>query len=384
MRAAIAVIVIVALASAVRADPEPGPDPADARFRAATARAATGDRSGALADFVAIADTAPDSPWADDALVEAARLAEQQADPARAGALLTRMADRYPASRSARWARAHAAQLAARAVPDEWRPTAAEHDAVIRAVGRHGDPTPHLDRLAALLRARPGYPREHAAQIWLGDAWSRQGEWARALGWYRDALATAATPDARRTARLRSVSALVALDRFADADAAIDEVASDPAIDPHAIARARRDVDRGRVRHRWRIAAWLALAMLAVAALIQLRRATGSMRATAAALARPPVEVWFLAPIAVLGIAAAASGNVMVARAVRWVAIGGVGVTWLSGAVLRATPAAGPRRIALHIAAIALAGAALVYLVISSDRLLDMLVETWRHGPDPT
>jgi len=78
---------------------------------------------------------------------------------------------------------------------------------------------------------------------------------------------------------------------------------------------------------------------------------------------------------------AAASANPLVGGAVRRIAIGGVIVAWMSGAVLRASPIR--RRLAVHVAAIVLAAAAIAYLAVSRDRLLDLLNETWRHGPDP-
>jgi hypothetical protein len=67
---------------------------------------------------------------------------------------------------------------------------------------------------------------------------------------------------------------------------------------------------------------------------------------------------------------------------VRRVAIGGALLAWFSAVVLRALP---PRRrihAALHLAAIAVAGLAVVYLSVSTDRLVDILLETWRTGPE--
>jgi tetratricopeptide (TPR) repeat protein len=374
--AAIAAVVLVTrVAHAQPAGPDP--DPGDARFRAATAAIGRGDPAAALAGFLALADELPDSIWADDALAEAARLAERAHDRPRAIALLTRLADRYPTSRSAKWARAHAAELAATTAGAAWAEVEAVHDGVIAAVGRPGDPTPHLERLEAALRAHPGYPRGTAAKLWLGTAWGREGDWTRALAWYRDAARTATAPADRRAARLRAALAYIALDDYDAADAEVAAVAADPAADPIAIANARDDIAVGRFRRALRIAAWIALALLAAAAVVALHRAR-ALRS----LAIPPAEVWFLAPLAALAAIIAASGNPLIGTAVRRVAIGGVILTWISGAVLRAAPRPGRLRAIAHVAAIAVAAAAIIYLAVSTDRLIDLLLETWRTGPE--
>jgi hypothetical protein len=376
MRALAAIAVVVALSAGAIADPDPG----DPRFRAALLRDDAGDRTGAIADLVAIADELPASAWADDALATAARLLERAGDPVRAAALLARLADTYPSSRSAAWARSHADELTRTTGDARWRPVAAEHDAVIVAVGRAGDPAPHLARLGALVVANPDYPRATSARLWLGDRWSQQGDWDRAHGWYREALVRAAAPVERRLAQLGIAAALTGLDEFSAADATLDALAADPDVDPIALARARDAVDRARFRYRGRIAAWIALVLVVAAGVIALRRSTGSMRGVARALARPPAEAWFVVPVAVIVSAVSATGNALVGSAVRWIAVGGVIVAWGSGAILSAAPALPRWRFAVHIVAIVAAAGAVVYLAVSRDRLLDLLAETWKHG----
>lgn len=358
-------------------------DPADDRLHAATLADARGDHAGALAAMVAVADDFPDSPWAPTALASAARIAERDGDPARAAALLVRLADRYPTHRQAGWARSHAAELAQRADP-RWREVSAAHDAAVAAVGRKGDPRPHLAELARLVDANPGYPRATAARIWLGDRWREQGAWDRALAAYRAAAATpGATAIEGRLARLGIIAALIALDDFTAADRELAALAADPAADPIAIARARDDLATQRARRAFRIAAWIVLALAAALALIALYRTTGSARAAARALVRPPIEAWFLAPVAAIVIAVSSTGNALVASAVRWILIGGVAVTWMSGAVLAITRNAPRWRLALHLIAVAAAAGAVLYLAIARDRLPDLLLETWKHGPEP-
>jgi hypothetical protein len=372
---ALAVIVVAAtIARAQNAAADIG-DEADAQFRHATA-------NGSLAEFLAIADEHPASIWADNALAEAARLVEKAGDRARAAALLERLVVTYPQSPLVRWARAHAAELAGDSVGAAWTEIAAAHDAVVAAAGKPGDPTPHLEVLEALLRAHPDYPRGHAARLWLGDAWGREGDWSRGLRWYHDAGARAQTAEQRRAAHLRATEALVALADFAGAESELASAARDPEVDPIAIARMRGEIEQGRARWLLRIAAWIALALLALAGALLIVRATGSARAALRALARPPIELAFYLPCAAVVVAMSAGGNPLIATAVRRVAIGGALLAWFSAVVLRALP---PRRrihAALHLAAIAVAGLAVVYLSVSTDRLVDILLETWRTGPE--
>jgi hypothetical protein len=82
-------------------------------------------------------------------------------------------------------------------------------------------------------------------------------------------------------------------------------------------------------------------------------------------------------------IAVAATGNALVGSAVRWICIGGVIVTWLSGAVLATSPRAPRWRLALHLAAVAVAAGAVLYLAVARGQLPDLLLETWKHGPEP-
>ena len=383
---ALACVVAVAIAApAARADELPV-DPGDARFRAAKAREVGGDLPGAAADFEAIAAELPGSPWADDALVEAARLADRLGDLPRARRVAEAAIAIDPGGRAARWARGFLADLDARTGgAGAWSEVAAAEKALVAAVGRHGDPDPHLEQLEALLVASPGYPRGAPARIWLGDRWAQQGEWSHALALFTDAIAAASDPVVRRRATVRRIEALAALDRHDDASAAVHAFSSDPAADPEAVRRISALVDTHRARYRVRIGAWIALGVLALAGLGVLARATGSPRAALRALFRPPVEVLYAVPVVAVVIAVSATGNDLVGRAIAWIGVGGLAIAWLSGAALAAAARRAPLRaprVAAHLAAAVVAVLAVVYLSIVDDRLIDMVLETWAHGPD--
>jgi len=123
------------------------------------------------------------------------------------------------------------------------------------------------------------------------------------------------------------------------------------------------------------------LAAIAAAAAWVLRRDAGSWRAAGRRLARPPVEAWFFVPIAAVLVAVAATGNPLVARAVRAIAIAGAAIAWLSGAILEGARPLRARRAVAHAVVAAVAVAAAAYLAIDRDRMIDLVIETWRGGP---
>ena len=127
---------------------------------------------------------------------------------------------------------------------------------------------------------------------------------------------------------------------------------------------------------------WLGLGALAAAARRQLaRRDAGSWRAALRRLVHPPVEVAFFVPIALVLVLVASTGNPLVARAVRGIALGGAMIAWVSGALLDGARPLRARRVALHALLAICAAAAACYLAIDRDRMLDLVAETWREGP---
>ncbi len=112
-----------------------------------------------------------------------------------------------------------------------------------------------------------------------------------------------------------------------------------------------------------------------------LRRAAGCWRAVPRRLARPPIEVIFFAPVAAVFALVAQTGNPLVARAVVAIAIAGIVVAWVSGVILDGTRDLRARLLVVHVVLAVVAVLAAVYLVIDRDRMIDLLVETWRGGP---
>jgi len=90
-----------------------------------------------------------------------------------------------------------------------------------------------------------------------------------------------------------------------------------------------------------------------------------------------------MAPIAAILIASAFTAHYAIAPAVIIICLGGLAITWLSGAGLRAAGARHRRlRSLAHAVCAVLAITALCYIAIHQNRLIDLIIETVRFGPD--
>lgn len=380
MRAGLALLIVAALATAARAD-----DAADqAAFAAASQQLADGDLVGARAGFEALAARAPDGRWADDALAEAANLAEQQEDLAGARALWKRVVDEHPEGRLARRAAARLAALdAAGGADGAWDRVAAAYDRQVRAASAAEDPHDALRALAALLDDNPGYPRWFAGALWLGEAWARIGERGLAGHWLDRAFAAATTPADRFRAALAKAGVLADQGDYGGAERLLRALRDLDRLDARARDQAIGELHTRRLRDRVGLAARIALGLGALGFALLVRRRTASWPAAARALWPPPVEVIYLVPIA-LGLAVVADrGNPLAARAVEVILIGAVAIAWASGVALRTRPGPlGLGALALHLAAVTAAVAAVAWIAVVHDQLVDLLLETWRNGHD--
>jgi hypothetical protein len=357
------VLIVALLAGTARAD-----DPASA-FRAAEAH-----RS--IDELEALGARRPTSDWTDDAWSEAARLAAAAGDVARERRDLEQVVATGTDPQLVRRAKAELDRLAAIAgAGGEWAQVAIEHER-LEAAAAHGDPKPALRALEALVRANPGYPRANAVRLAIGHGWERDGDTERALHWYREAAATGDS-----TARIALVRALVGARDLSAARQALTQVS-----DPHIQAALARDLATAERRQSLRYVLGGVLATIVLALILLLRREAGSWRAVPRALVRPPVEALYLAPIGVVLIAIAWTGNPLVAQAIRAIIGAALAITWLSGASLEAArrrrPIGAMRALGQGLVAAAAVGC-VAYLTISGSQLIDMAAETVREGPAP-
>ena len=396
MRYAIAIAtILLASTSAVAAPPDARAVDAAATSPAAPAHAnrsalldALGSSELGQVERAVTAIAAPDGDGeADpDMAFAAARACEDKLDdPARALALYDRITAQHPDARVAAPAARRAAAL--RELVGPHGETAALARGLAQLIARaDAEPVDAVIRRGSELAAAawPGAPR---AALWLADWLRRSGRFTDADARYAQVMARwPDSPESRGALRGAAGSALDARD-WSRAEALAARL---PATDP--AERIVRDdllaaAARGRQRDRWYTASWLAIAgafaaLLASLAEAALRGTPGRGRLRAL---RPPIEVAFLAPVAAVLIGVAFTAHRLIAPAVATIAIGGVGLAWLSGAALEQLRATGrPRRLRAiaHVLACLAAVAALAYVAITRDNLLDALVETVRFGPD--
>lgn len=364
-------VVVALLASTAYADEQQASD----AFKAAEAKAVADDPSATDA-FEAIGRAVPVTRWSDDAWTEAARAAERAGDLARASRDLEQALAITTDDTLARRARGDLARLVKRTGDGAFAAVAASHDRLVARIQDRGDPKPALRELGALVAANPKYPRAATAMLALAHGWERDGAFDTAHAWLVRAQAAAGEDEHERVAAELARFATRA-GEFAEAEAAI------ATLHDHELAvELTTRLDSARTRHALRSVLWIVLALVAAAAAFTLRRSSASWRSALRRLARPPTEVVFLIPIAIVIALVAATGNPLVARAVRAILIVGLVVAWISGALL-ASPRPSRGRLIAHMIAVAMAVIAASYLAIDRDRMIDLVVETWRSGPQP-
>jgi hypothetical protein len=327
---------------------------------------------GSLDELEALGAQRPITPWTDDAWRSAALLAERAHDLDRARRDLAQVVATAGDDMTRDRARADVARLSAMTGPStRWGTTAARHAELAGSIRENrGDPTPALRELESLVRDNPGYPGAPAAALVIAAGWERDGAADRALEWLRTAIAAATTPADRTHAQAELVRALTRLDRLDEARGAIAPI-GDVVLACDLTSR----IDRAERRH-WIRRAMIAIEVtLAALAALMLGRRGGVRR-----LRRPPAEAIYYLPIAALLAIVSQTGNPLVARAVIAIGLIGVVVTWVSGALLSGAPVR-LRTVIAHGLCVTAAILAAAYLVLDGERMLDLVIETWRGGP---
>jgi tetratricopeptide (TPR) repeat protein len=367
-RALVALVALLGCASAV-AFAEPAED---AAFREASRRAAAGD-PGAIDAFEAAGAARPVTRWTDDAWAEAARLAERARDYERARRDLEQALAVATDPVFVRRLRGNLERIAGLTGNSQWTEVAARHDQLITQAASGDDPTAELEALEQLVRENPTYPRAPAVQWAIARGWDQEGEPDRARRFMRDALRAApqAEQGVYRTAWIRM------LIRHGELAAARSEI--DKLVASSTRTTLERELATAHTRAKLRWAIRGLLLVLVGLAIFVIRRGTGSWRAAARKLARPPVEVIYFLPIAIVVGVVALTGNPIVAKAVVSIVVAGLAMAWLSGVVFGL--AASRRRLLLATVLTMIAVIAMAYLVVDQLRLLDLLEETWRTGP---
>jgi len=331
----------------------------------------------ALADAVTAIERAPADA---DALFAAGRACEDRLlDPARALAIYDRIQRELPDASVAAAARRRAERL--REMVGANREHAAEAAELARLIANADRLAPDdiIARASALANAR--WPGAADAALWLAEWLRRSGRFAEAQARYAHVVAT--WPRSPQAATALRGAAGNAIDMH-DWDLAEELVAKLPAAtaDERVVRdELQGDIARGRRHAGWYAAAWIALAIALAALLASLVEvALRSGRPSA----WPPIEVVYFAPIAAVLVGVSFTAHRAIAPAVTIISAGGLAFTWLSGATLDRLRKVGRplrARAIAHIAACAIGVAALGYIALTRDGLIEMVAETVQFGP---
>jgi hypothetical protein len=252
-------------------------------------------------------------------------------------------------------------------------------------------------RRADELAARP-WPGAAEVVMWSAELVRRRGDLREAMRRYRLVIdrfsggssgGSSGRPSGRATAVLAIRGLAGAAVERGDWALAEQMARALPDADPadvitreELLAKART----GRAATRW---FWLACVVLVVGVLGLLlslaQLAAWRARAALRTLLRPPVEVAYMAPAAALMIGASFTGNVAITPAVTTICLGGLALSWLSGATLseaRRRQRDSRGRSLLHLTTCALAALSLAYLAIVHTGLLELLIATVQLGPE--
>lgn len=334
-----------------------------------------------------------------DALFLAARACEERLlAPARALALYERILARYPDARAAvaaqrraehlrtfvgqRGASSAEAQAFAHLVAEAERlPLAEVLGRADELAGRTwGGAAEVLLWSAELARRRGVTPADTSRQL---DA---RGDLRAAIARYRAVIERfPGTPEAELAVRGLAGAAADARD-WTLAEETTRRIAIRSAADEVTRGELLARVATGRAADRWAARAYVVLGAAVLLLLGSLWQVLGfRVRRSDWRALRPPIELAYMAPIAVVLCGAALTAHTSIAPAVTIISAGGLLLAWLSGAALAEARARGldhRARTAAHVGVGAVAALALAYLAIVRTGLLDLLIATIRLGPE--
>ena len=336
----------------------------------------TEDRQ-ALSDAIMAIERAPSAPDLADVLFAAGRVCEDRLyDPARALRLYERILREMPDAGVSIAAGRRAAMLRG---SREYAREASQLAQLIATADAL--PAAEVEQRASELASTP-WPGAIDAALFLADWLCRTTQFPQAQ--IRYAQLIAAAPDAEQVHIARRNAAGCAIDAkdWTLATKLTAQLGTDD-VDEAVRASLLDSIALGRRRESLYAASWFALAFAVLALLGSLTEATlrGGVRMPAF---MPPVEVLYIAPVALVVSIASFVVDRLIASAVVQISVAGFVGAWVSGAtldVLRQRGRTVRARAVLHVIACALLVLAIGYIAMTRDGLLDMLGETVRFGP---
>jgi outer membrane protein assembly factor BamD (BamD/ComL family) len=370
MRSAAIVVAVMIAGGAVRADTP------QERFAAATTLEAKGQFSAAADALERLGRELPADSFAPDALFEAAVVSEERlSDPARARRLYDEVATHYPSSRLSRRARTRADFLA-RSLTTGEEPLRAYDEILGGAANR-----PRAEsraRMEALLRRWPDFALADRALFWLGQRLAEEHRWDEAAARFSEIERRFASSEWALRAKKARADLLLSRGHPFAARVLYRELIS--AGDPVARSAGQEGLADSVSFIARAIAVVLCIVYLVGFASLQLRAVRPRAR-----LRRVPLELLYYAPVAVVFVAAALTENRAIGLATAGIAVGGAALVWLTSlgfaARLERAPMS-PMARAGRAVAIFVAVGAIVFLAVQATGLTDIVIETFRAGPE--
>jgi outer membrane protein assembly factor BamD (BamD/ComL family) len=352
------------------ASPAPSEKTGQQAFEAAIQREASGDYSGAAKDLERLAREKPDDSFADDALFEAAVLAEERlSDPAHAAKLYDEVATRYPQSRLARRARTRADFLSSSLRTGE--APLAEYQKILAEGAR--DPRAAIARMEKLLAEHPDFALADRALFWLGSRLVEAGRESDGVARFAELESRFPASEWARRAQKSRADLLLKHGKTDEARGIYEALSrtSDP-IARAAGAEGLRAVGSYRRSH---LLVDVALAYLLIFVGFQLW--TGRKF-----LLKLPTELLYYLPVAIVFAGAGATENAGIGWATFGIACGGAVITWVVAAGTAARSGMSMRERMARAVGLALAVLGLAYVAIQWTGLADLVLETLRNGPE--
>jgi TolA-binding protein len=367
MRCAVAVAVVIAGGAALA-------ETTQSAFEAATALEAKGEYAAAAAALESLGHARPTDSFAADALYEAAVVAEERlADPARAQKLYAEVAAKYPSSRLSRRARTRAEFLAQSLSTGE--EPLRQYDAILAAAASRPK-AESIAKMSELLRAHPDFALADRATFWLAQRLSelhRDDEATARLRELEQRFPSSEWADRAKKAR---ADILVAHGHPFVARAIYAELAQSE----NAITRSSGREGLADAR------SWMVRTVLVVLSIVYLVGfAALNLRDARRRLRRVPLELYYYVPVAALFVAAALTENPAIGWATCGIAVGGALLVWLTSLSWGARLERGPMSLGARAGralSVLVAVCALTFLVVQATGLTDVVVETFRTGPE--
>jgi TolA-binding protein len=345
-------------------------------FEAATALEAKGDFAGAARALEALAAAHPDDSFADDALFEAALLAEERlANPAHALELYRKVLERWPNGRLSRRAKTRVDFLS-QSLRTGAEPLV-EFQAITSGVSAR-PPAESIARMEQLLAKHPDFALADRSLFWLGQALADAGRHADALPRWEELARR--FPSSEWTVRAIKAKGdlLLRTGHPLDARRVFESLASRP--DMLARAFAEEGLRQAKsvlvLRTLFFVSlGYLALFLLAHVVLFVRLRERPKLHA----------ELLYYLPVAALFSIAGATENVSIGITTTSIAAGGAVILFatvsLAGAQAKQKPLT-RLSVALRGGAAALAALALAFAAIHATRLTELVLETLKMGPE--